>query len=175
MTEIIAPDRMTERDVLDLLNLRYGKLAGNGARYVGAEHVRSAAGFDALRTADYIAMDLWPSKGLALHGHEVKVSRSDWLAELKQPEKSAEFTPYMTFWWLVVSDRSVVRDGELPDGWGLLEPGYPDLRIVKPARKNPAPEPLPRTMLAALLRATARTARASEGRAIPEPTEGQNP
>jgi len=32
-------------------------------------------------------MDLWPSGGLEIHGHEVKVSRSDWLRELKEPEK----------------------------------------------------------------------------------------
>lgn len=155
-----APEPMREHDMLKLLAKRYGVHYGNGSRYVIANHVRSHAGFDARRTADFIAMDLWPSKGLALHGHEVKVSRSDWLTELKQPEKAAEFTPYMNHWWLVVSDRTIVREGELPDSWGLMAPRGGQLAVVKPAPKLVA-EPMPRTMLASLLRAAVKTAGAA--------------
>jgi hypothetical protein len=153
--------RLTERELLDLLHTRYSRHYGNGARYVTAEHVRSHAGFDARRTADFIAMDTWPSSGLALHGHEVKVSRSDWLTELKQPWKAAEFTPYMTYWWVVVSDRSLVHDAELPEGWGLIAVRgavTQKLVVVKQARRQ-RPEPLPRTMTAAFMRAVAKTAR----------------
>ena len=82
--------------------------------------VRSHAGFDARRTADFVAMDLWPSTRLTLHGHEIKVSRSDWLRELKDPSKAAEFIPYMNYWWGSSSDPRIVRDGELPDDWGLM-------------------------------------------------------
>lgn len=163
--------KWTERDMLDLLRRRYGPMVGNGPRYAVAEHVRSGAGFDAKRTADFIAMDVWPSQGLALHGHEVKVSRSDWLTELKQSEKAEAFRPFMDYWWLVVSDPSIVRGDDLPPGWGLLTPGRPavssypgepvsrpgTLRMVKRAKKIEA-QPLPKTMLAALLRAVAKTA-----------------
>ena len=31
------------------------------------------------RTADALAMSLWPSRGLELHGFELKSRRSDWL------------------------------------------------------------------------------------------------
>jgi len=149
----------TERQVLDMLRLRYNRVAGNGERYAIAEHVRSHAGFDARRTADCIVMDLWPSKHLALHGHEVKVSRSDWLTELRDPEKAEAFRPYMDYWWLVVSDAGIVRDGELPDGWGLLAPwgGGRLLRVVKQARRL-TPQPMPKTMMAAMLRACVKTA-----------------
>lgn len=157
-----APSR-TEAEMIALLVARYGEHYGNGMRYVGASHVRSHAGFDARRTADFVAMDLWPSKGLALHGHEIKVSRSDWLAELKEPEKSGEFIPYMDFWWLVISDATFVRDGELPAGWGLMAPKGSGLLVVKPARKNPA-QPMPRTMMAAFLRAAVKTAELAERR-----------
>ena len=102
-------------------------------------------------------MDLWPSKGLLLHGHEVKVSRSDWLRELKEPEKAAEFMPYMNCWWLVVSDPRIVRPGELPDDWGLLAMRGGLLAVQKPAPKREA-KPLTRRRLAALLRAVAQTA-----------------
>jgi hypothetical protein len=147
----------TEADVVDALERRYSATAGNGRRYATAYGVRSRAGFDARRTADFVAMDLWPSGGLRLHGHEVKVSRSDWLRELKEPEKSAEFIPWMNCWWLVVSDSRIVRPGELPDGWGLLVMRGGALAVVQAAPKREA-RPLTPSRLAALLRAVAQTA-----------------
>lgn len=146
-----------ERDMLNLLHQRYSQTYGNGPRYVCAEHVRSAAGFDASRCADMIVQDLWPSKGLELHGHEVKVSRSDWLHELKRPEKAEEFRRYMHRWWLVVSDREIVRPGELPEGWGLLAVVGERLHAVVSAPPL-SPEPMPPTLIAALLRASVKTA-----------------
>ena len=149
--------KVTEADVIDALERRYSATAGNGRRYATAYGVRSHAGFDARRTADFVAMDLWPSGGLRLHGHEVKVSRSDWLRELKDPSKAAEFIPYMNCWWLVVSDKRFVRPGELPDDWGLLAMRGADLVVVKPAPRRDA-KPMPPSRLAALLRAVAQTA-----------------
>lgn len=122
--ETTAPERWTERRMLDLLHARYSATnPGNGPRYVIAEHVKNDAGFDAPRIADAIVQDLWPSTGLPLHGHEIKVSRSDWLTELKDPSKADAFRRHMDYWWLVVSDKSIVRD-DLPDGWGLMA-AYP--------------------------------------------------
>jgi hypothetical protein len=144
---------MRERDVIELLLARYGAMHGNGRRYAAASHVRSHAGFDAKRTADFVAMDLWPSKGLALHGHEVKVSRSDWLTELKQPEKSGEFIPYMDYWWLVIADKTMVKPGELPEGWGLMAPRDGRLVVHVQAKRNVQVLPLTRSRNAALLRA----------------------
>jgi hypothetical protein len=156
--EVVASegDPVREADMLRLLAQRYVVRYGNGIRYVGAPHVRSHAGFDARRTADFIAMDLWPSKGLCLHGHEVKVSRADWLNELKQPEKAGEFIPFMDYWWLVVSDEDIVRPGELPDGWGLMAKRGITL-VVKHQAKRRTPAPMPKTMMAAFLRAVAKS------------------
>jgi hypothetical protein len=151
--------KCTERQVLDALGQRYAIRYGNGERYAYAEHVRSHAGFDARRTADAIAMDLWPSKGLGLFGHEVKVSRSDWLRELKDPTKADEFKRYMDRWWLVAPE-GVASRAEMPAGWGLmvLVAGTPYLRVVKPAPKL-RPPAMPKTMMAAFLRAVAKTTR----------------
>ena len=78
--------KFTERDVLNCLVRRYGQRYGNGYRWAYAEHVRSGPGFvDGKRIADAIAFDCWESKGLEIHGHEVKVSRSDWLTEMRDP------------------------------------------------------------------------------------------
>jgi len=166
--------KFTERQMLDYLHQRYSKVnPSNGPRYAVAEHVRSHAGFDARRCADFIALDCWPTKGLELHGHEVKVSRSDWLHELKQPDKAEEFKRYMDRWWLVVPDAKIVKEGELPDGWGLLvltavtsTVTWPDIhkRVEHKLRAKVqapqlTPEPLPRDMLATLMRACAKTSK----------------
>lgn len=57
--------------------------AGKPREWVVATEVRNAASFDANRSADALAFNFWTSRGLAVHGYEVKVSRSDWLRELK--------------------------------------------------------------------------------------------
>lgn len=150
--------RVTERDMLDLLRERYTVDVGNGPRFAFAEHVKNFAGFETTRIADFIAIDCWPAKGLHLHGHEVKVSRSDWLTELRDPSKAEAFKRYMDRWWLVAADEQIVRHGELPEGWGLMVPARNGrLRVVRSAPVL-TPEPLPRSMLACLLRATAKSA-----------------
>lgn len=140
-----------------LLRQRYGLTYGNGPRYVIAPEVRNQAGFGGyfgdgrLRTADLLVMDTWPSGPLRLIGHEIKVSRSDWLRELKDPSKSAPFVAVCAEWWLVVADRKIVKDGELPPGWGLMAPAGDKFRAVVPALRKPQPD-LPIGMTAAMLR-----------------------
>lgn len=92
----------------------------------------------AARYADAIAFNLWPSRGLAIHGFEVKVSRSDWLRELKDPAKAERIQSYCDYWW-IAAPEDVVQDGELPDGWGLMVPNKGSrLRVVTRADKTDA-------------------------------------
>lgn len=157
-----------EREILDLLRSRYSQVnPGNGPRYAIAEHVKSSAGFDARRQADMIVMDLWPGDArgsrLELIGHEVKCSRADWLTEMRDPDKAEAFKRYCHRWYLVAADSSIVKPGELPDGWGLIVRG--DTGALRARVKAPllTPEPLPYTVLAPLLRATQNVGR-SQGR-----------
>lgn len=163
--------------MLDRLHVYHSKRSqGTGTRYVIAEHVRDAAGFQAIRTADAVAMDTWTSSGLLLHGFEVKVSRSDWLAELADPGKCLPVKRFCDYWWLVTSERDLVKPGELPNGWGLLVASdikrevydfetsayrwitRATLRQVHQARRIISPDPVGKSFLASLLRATAKTA-----------------
>lgn len=150
----------TERTMLDRLNVRYGKFNHNGIRYTRAEHVKVTSGHDAARICDYMAIDLWTGYGIdsgpKLHGHEVKVSRSDWLTELRDPEKADAFARFCDYWWLVVSDKAIVRDGELPEGWGLMVAHGRSVRVAKAAALKPA-EPMPRSLQATLTRAVTKT------------------
>jgi hypothetical protein len=123
------------------------------------EQVANGTGFSASRWADVMAMSIWPSHGLHLHGFEVKVSRNDWLRELKNPAK-AEIANQCDYWWLVVGGAGIAELHEVPDAWGLLELSHGKLYTRRQAPKRDAVE-LGRPMLAAILR------RAAEGM-VPE-------
>jgi len=151
-----APRKWTEREILDLLRERYTREVLDVPSFIYAEHVRSGAGFGDfhLRTADAIAIDLWPSRGNHVHGFEVKTSRADWLTELRDPAKAEAVRRYCHRWWLV-APVEVVRD-DLPEGWGFLTITDGRLRVKKSAPVL-TPEPITHSFLAALSRALIRT------------------
>ena len=122
--------------------------------YITLEEVRDATGFDGHRTADAIAVSLYRSRGKAIWGFEMKVSRSDWLHELKQPEKAESIMRYCNYWALVVPDKSIVKDGELPSSWGMYVAQKNRLKCIVPCPKLD-PLPMSMTMLTALIYATA--------------------
>lgn len=174
----------TERTMLDRLCVRYGKTYRNGS-YVGrefsrAEHVPVGVGFNRSRIADFLAVRMFTSHGFehlhyleqralveqgvfshrdrvpTLIGHEVKVSRSDWLTELRDPEKAEAWKRYCHGWYLVVPQAEIVRDRELPEGWGLMVKRGKSVQIVVRAPRL-KPEPLDMMHVAALVRAVAQT------------------
>lgn len=114
-------------------------------------NVADALGRGAARRADCLAMGLWQSVGLKLHGFEVKVSRHDWVRELQDVEKAEAIGRYCDLWW-VVAPPAVVKLEELPALWGLLEPVGQALRVRRPATVRPNVDPVSRGFLAALLR-----------------------
>lgn len=141
---------MSEFEILQVLKRRYPSDA-----YAVIPQVRNTTGFARrVRTADAIAVSLWPSRGIGLEGFEFKDSRTDWLKELKQPEKAEEISRFCGKWWIVTSSKGIVRGDELPAAWGLLE--IVD-GAIKTAVKAPPKTPEPPTMefFAALCRAAA--------------------
>lgn len=100
------------------------------------EEVRSGTGFIAGETyADAIVFQLWPSRGHEIEGYEIKVSRNDWLKEMKFPDKSENISRFCDRWWLVVGNKSIVELAELPANWGLMVPYGKGLRILKGAAR----------------------------------------
>lgn len=113
--------------------------------------VANRTGWGRYQYADAMAMSLWPSRGLVLHGIEIKLARGDWLRELRQPAKSAEIQTYCNFWW-VAAPKGIVKLDEVPATWGLLElHGEKTLRCKKQA-PDLTPVDLDRTFLAAIFR-----------------------
>lgn len=106
------------------------------------------------RYADAIALNCWPSRGLELHGFEIKVSRGDWLSELRDPAKSEAVQKYCERWWVVApesEDFELIKTAEVPAMWGFILAGKDGLEFVKEAPKLEA-VPLDRPFFASLLR-----------------------
>lgn len=82
--------------------------------------VRDAAGFDARRSIDAQAINTWPSRGMEIVAVEVKVSRSDFLREMKDPSKAESGAAYADRIALA-TPKGLVTPEELPKGWGLIE------------------------------------------------------
>ncbi len=111
--------------------------------YITLEEVRDATGFDGVRTADALAISLYRSRGKAIWGFEMKVSRNDWLKELKQPEKAESIMRYCNYWGLVVPSKDIVKEGELPATWGMYVAQKNRLKCVVPCPKL---DPLPMSL-----------------------------
>ena len=112
--------------------------------------VADEAGGRATRYTDAVAMNLWPSRGLSIVGFEIKVSRSDWVKELRDPAKADAMMRNCDQWW-VVAAKGIVQDGELPPTWGLLEVDGRGLVQRTVAPKLPTPT-MTRSFMAALIR-----------------------
>jgi len=166
----------TEREVLNYLRGRYSGLTQGARRYVIAEHVpQGQVHRGNVRIADFIAQDTQKTNTnldgskptyhypggysgvyrFLRHGHEVKVSRSDWLTELKDPSKAEAWKRYCDRWWLV-APKGVVRD-DLPEDWGLITTTKTGLRVAVQAPVLD-PEPLPPISQIMLMRAVQATA-----------------
>ncbi len=107
--------RVPEQDqIMIALTAKFGP-----PRYAFFEQTGDAVGFPS-RRADAVAVAMWRSLGLEIHGFEIKVARQDWLREIKNPDKAESVFRYCDRWWLVISDRAIVKNGELPGPWGLM-------------------------------------------------------
>jgi len=128
---------MTAADIINALAAKY-----KAPEYAFLTEVRNSVGFSSkVRTADAMAMSLWPSRGLYMTGFEVKISRADWKKELEQPEKAEELARFCKMWFVACPNGLIDKD-EVPPGWGLIyvkDDG--GLRYVKPAPEHPAVEP----------------------------------
>jgi len=119
--------------------------------------VRNQTGFRrTVRTADALAMSLYPSRGLHLYGFEIKCSRSDWGRDRDDPSKADEIAKHCHFWFVVAPSEKVVPIEELPATWGLIlaTKDGKSVRTVK-APKQIEVAPLSHSFLAAILRKAA--------------------
>lgn len=145
-----APAKLRAADLKAAIGARYAAPA-----YQTCFEVGNATGAAGRTYADAVAMGLWPSNGHEIIGFEVKVSRSDWLAEKKASMKAQPVMQFCNRWFLVVP-RGLVKADEVPETWGLMT--FDDGKL-REARKAPRLSPVPASagFIAAMVR------RAGEG------------
>src|SRR5258708_35669696 len=145
--------RMSAATILDALMKRYSAPA-----YAFLPEMRAGTGYSRTRSADGIAMSLYPSRGLDVSGFEIKVSRSDWMRELKDPDKAEEICKSCDYWWVVAPAMSstgpratpIVRLEDLPPTWGLMLLDGDKLKVEKNAPKLEA-KPLDKLFCASMM------------------------
>ena len=122
-------------DVVAMLRRHYlpdGRPAGG----IFAAEIESP---DGRRRADALWAPWSIAGGEGIVGHEVKVSRSDVLAELADPMKAESWARYCTRWWLVVPHPSLVEGLDVPEAWGVMSPPSGrrtrTMTVVRPAPK----------------------------------------
>ena len=120
---VVQSGRARTREVLDAL-----RRSLNGSGWAALEEVKSI---------DLLAVGCWRSTGYRWHGYEVKVSRSDWRRELAKPGKAQDWLCHA---WTVVTLPGIVKDGELPAGWGHSE--VRDGKVFQVRRATLRPSPL---------------------------------
>lgn len=118
--------------------------------YLVLRHIRSGSGNNA-RIADALAIGLWRSRNVQVHGFEMKSSRTSWEQDLRIPAKAEEIAQYCHYWWVVAGNDSMVRESELPEGWGLYAVIEKELRVLVQA-KELNPKPLAADFMAYLIR-----------------------
>jgi len=127
--------RWRAHDLVVLLRQRYGCDKDNGGKYAMLTEVANGTGGRAGRYCDALVFGLRTSLGCDIDGFEIKVARGDWLSEIQDPSKAEAFIRYSDRWWILAAP-GIVKLGELPATWGLMEPGGKGLRVRKPAEKT---------------------------------------
>lgn len=115
--------------------------------------VRNSTGFDSTRSCDALALSLYVSRGHALTGFEIKEHRSDWLSELKKPDKAEAIAQFCDFFFLVTSDQKIAKLEEIPIPWGWLAFTGARFKVMKKAEQIKS-RPLDRAMVCSLVYAT---------------------
>ena len=106
---------------------------------------------------DFYAISAWPSDGFSAVAYEIKASRSDFLHELDQPGKRAAAWDFSNQAWFA-TPPGVVRDGEVPEGWGHLVMSDSGRLTRKVAAQQRVVAEWPQDVVAAIARAAAKVA-----------------
>lgn len=137
----------TAGDLLTLVSRRYKQPA-----WTTLGEVRDGTGYATKgQSADAMAFGTWPSRGLRIIGFEFKSYRSDWLRELKNPQKAESLCGFCDEWWLVTGSDGVAKLEEIPHSWGWAIGTNKGLVTVKePVAQDP--KPISRIFLMSIIR-----------------------
>lgn len=160
--QLAAQAKITAADIKAHLCQSFSEADG----YATLLEVANGTGGGLKTFADAVVLNLWPSRGMELIGYEIKVSRQDWLNELKQPDKA---WPVMQFCdrWVLLSAPKVAKLDEIPLTWGWAEFDGKRIKYRKPAPALEA-KPLSKAFVASMVRRQVRDVEAIVRQAVRE-------
>ncbi len=103
------------RDILDALNEKYRTLSESGY-----DNAPVWIYFDEFAHVDFWAMACWNSLNHKRISHEIKISRGDFLHEIKNPHKK-DFGMKISNEFYFVTPPGLIKEEELPEDCGLIE------------------------------------------------------
>ena len=128
---MIGSQKVTSSDIVALLNAKYEQ----AGRYTVLEQLCNGTGSNGSSWIDVGQFDNWPSDGCTRRAFEIKVSRSDFLSELKKLMKNEwARKAFHEFWF--VAPSGVIKEEELMAGIGLMEVRGAKLCVVRHAARN---------------------------------------
>ncbi len=168
-TPVPATDAEAPFTTADVNQMLWNRYTDNG-KHVILFDVPDIVGINQRRRCDAIAIGMWQSSGHLIHGFEVKVSRGDWLREVKNVTKADPFLERCDRWWLVTGDVAIAKPEEIPDAWGWMTATKTGLRVQRPAKPLPQdPNTMHRLWAFALIRrAVERDGKSAEFQAMLE-------
>ncbi len=145
--------KYTSGELVERLRTKYK----DAQRYAFFEQVANSTGYSCRSWIDAAVVRLWPSDGLTRDAFEVKVSRADFLNELKNAEKNAWAKEYFHQFWFV-APSNVIKEEELPEGTGWLCP-HGDKLIVKRHASRKKDAKMDDAFFASLVRSTGKASK----------------
>ena len=107
---------ITADDLITRLHDRF-----SSPEWASFSELRDRTGFSGRpRTIDFFALNTYPSKRFRTVAVEVKVSRSDFMREIDNPDKRETFESQASEFWFCCP-AGLVKPDEVPEGCGLLE------------------------------------------------------
>lgn len=106
---------MSEKEITKAL-FRYFE----GREWACFDQLRLGSGWDCERTIDFFAMNTWPSKGHQTIAIEIKVSRSDFTREIRNPEKRLAAMTLCDRYFFV-APKGMLKQEDMPPNVALWE------------------------------------------------------
>ncbi|RUQ07027.1 hypothetical protein D8M34_06030 [Microbacterium sp. HSID17254] len=109
--------KRSAREMIELLEAHYSPPP---SKPPGGRLITEIQAPHSLRRADALYLPITTGDRGTIIGHEIKVSRSDVIAEVRDPHKADAWMRYCDRWWLVVSDASLIDGLDIPEKWGVM-------------------------------------------------------
>lgn len=154
--------RLTANDVLDALEARHAAATNGVIEWAFAREVPTSTGGHRNRI-DALAMNCYQSKRYTVVAYEVKVSRADFLQELRKPHKSSDARALSHEFVFAVPKGMVDRE-EVPSFAGLVEVSATGRCVMRVRPPKTERDEWPATFLASVLRSAQRTALVDKAR-----------